>query len=78
MIKQAVNDMGGLARCRWQKLGVERREPVGDMGIDRDRRISTVAGIDAADRLAWAADMGVLAIRTRGGTAAEGDRRIRL
>ena len=62
MVEQAVDDMGSLTRRSRQKLGVERREPVGDMGVDRNRRISTVAGIDAANRLAWAADMEVLAI----------------
>ena len=69
--------MQGLAGRRRDHLGVERREAVGEVGVELASRIVAVMGVEAAGGAAEAAGPEELPVR-RGSKAAAEDRRQRL
>ncbi len=52
MVEQAIEDVRGLAGIGCDDLGVERREAVGDMGVEQHAGIGAIAGVAISARLA--------------------------
>lgn len=65
MVEQAIEDVRGLAGIGCNDLGVERREAVGDVGVEQHAGIGAVAGIAIGATLALTAGAEELSIRRR-------------
>lgn len=50
MVKQAIEDIGCLVRRRRNDVDVIRAVLVGDVGVEAEAGINTVAGVDVAAR----------------------------
>jgi len=63
VIKQAVEHMRRLARCRGDGLRVVGAKLIGDVGVEGDPRLIAVTRVDVAKRFAMAAGAIILPIR---------------
>ena len=71
MVEQRVQHVQRLARRRRDQLGVERPVAVRQVGVDLEARPLAVMGVEAAGVAAEACGLEELAVRRRGGAAAE-------
>ena len=63
MVKQAVENMCGLAGVGGDDLGVKRRIAIGDMRIKFDAGLRTIFGVVVSPRFAMAACLEKLSVR---------------
>jgi hypothetical protein len=65
VLQQAVENMRGLADgCRYN-LGMKGREAIGDVGIELDARLTTIAGVCFSAAFSLASCSEELAVRGR-------------
>jgi hypothetical protein len=70
VVQQAIQDMGGVAHCGIDDLGVERRVLVGDVGVKLHARFLAVFQVHLTGTVPTAAGLEVLAVRRRRGAIA--------
>ena len=70
MVKQPIEDVGGVAHTDVDDLGAERRVLVRDVGVEEFAWFGAILGVDVAGALSFASSPEALSIRGRCGSVA--------